>query len=96
MWKDGELIDANLNAVDRIEGNPILIFNENYVWYPLMEKDDTSKDSTLRALVEKYSTDVKVPKLSDFESEIVKELKIVTELENEKQIEIAKLFSVRA
>lgn len=96
LWKDGKLIDANLRVVEKIEGNPILIFNEKYVWYPLMERDDSSKDNALKMLVEKYSTDVKTPKLSDFEVKIVKELKIITELRNDKQKELAKLSSIRA
>ena len=96
LWKDGKLIDANLKVVEKLEGNPILIFNEKYVWYPLMERNDSSKDYTLKMLVEKYSTDVKMPKLSDFEAEIVKELKIVTELKDDKQKKLAKLSSIRA
>jgi hypothetical protein len=97
LYKNGKLIEMkNLREVNEVEGNPILIFNEKYVWYPLMDRDDASKDSTLKRIVERYSTNVKIPKLTDFEKETIEELKQVTDLNSDSQKLMATLSASRA
>lgn len=82
LYHQGELIySKDLQKVDEIDGNPILIFNEKRVWYPLMGRDDTSKNTTLNEIVDNYATGVVVPKLSDFEAQVVERFAEVTQLE---------------
>lgn len=84
-----------LNMTSQIEGDPILIFNEFNVWYPLMNRDDTSKDKTLKEIVDKYKTKTSYPRLSKFELEVIRKLEKITELENDKQEKLAVLSSGR-
>jgi len=82
LYDQGKLIGAkDLGKVDQIEGNPILVFNEKCVWYPLMGRDDTPKDATLKQIVDKYATNVVIPKLSDFETQMVNRLVEATSVE---------------
>jgi len=84
-------------ATSFVDGNPILIFNEDVVWYPLMERDDTNADRQLKALVTRYRTDCDTPKLSAFEQEIVSQLRVITALQgNYYQQDLALLAAVRA
>ncbi len=64
-----------------LEGNPILIFNEDSVWYPLMNRDDTGSDCSLQAVVEKWSTSVITPVLTGYETRLVNELSSLSELD---------------
>ncbi|HEC92517.1 MAG TPA: hypothetical protein ENI51_05970 [Candidatus Atribacteria bacterium] len=48
-----------LESAERIDRNPILIFNDQYVWYPLMERDDTDKNETLKELIIYYATELR-------------------------------------
>jgi len=79
----------NLAKTNTVAGNPILIFNEENVWYPLMNRDDTSKDLTLDNVVRKYCTDIQTPQLTEFEEHSIETLKQITELDNENQILMA-------
>lgn len=72
-----------------IAGNPVLIFNEDFVWYPLMDRDDTGKDSTLKDIVHTFSTDVQTPALDPLEEELIEDLKGVTALDDESQYTMA-------
>lgn len=90
LFDNGELIwMKNLTRTKEIRGNPILIFNEENVWYPLMERNDTTRDPILSHLVEEYSTDVRTPKLTEFEENAIEILKQVTELDGENQVLMA-------
>lgn len=96
LWIDGKIINANLSEVKEIDGNPILIFNEKHVWYPLMDRNDTKLDNTFRAIVKKLSTSTKLPEVTDFERRMIEKLKLVTELNDNKQKRLAVLASIRA
>jgi hypothetical protein len=90
VYDNGELIWAkNLEKTHEIMGNPILILNENYVWYPLMDIDDTAKDAVLDDIVKEYSSNVRIPQLTDSEKAEIEILKQVTELEGENQVLMA-------
>lgn len=82
---DGSLMDVDGGEVTNVEGNPVLVFNEEVSWYPLMGRDDSEKDTALRGAVERLSTDVKAPGLTQFEEEMASELRDVTRLEDERQ-----------
>lgn len=96
MYDRGNLIEAsNLESVGQVEGNPILIFNEASVWYPLMGRDDTSNDATLKQVIDKYATSVTTPELTDFEALMVEKLVEVTALEG-LQKDAAIVFAARS
>ncbi len=87
LYDNGELTwMENLTKTEVIKGNPILIFNEENVWYPLMERDDTTGDPVLNHIVEEYSTDSQTPQLTEFEENAIEILKQITELEDETQV----------
>ena len=65
LYHGGDVIWAeNLDTTAHIEGNPILVFNEQNVWYPWMGRDDTENDTTLRSVVDRYATDITEPELT--------------------------------
>jgi len=95
LYDNGELIwMKNLTKTGEINGNPVLILNEENVWYPLMGRDDTARDPILNHIVEEYSTDVRTPRLTEFEENAVEILKRVTELEGENQFLMAAIVAV--
>jgi hypothetical protein len=96
LYSDDDIIWADtLEPVEEIDGNPILIFNEEYVWYPLMERDDTDKDALLKTLVTACATDVTVPHLEEGELAFLDELKRVTELQSHLEEDMALLSALR-
>ena len=96
LYDRGNLIGArDLESVSQVEGNPILIFNEESAWYPLMGRDDASNDAILKQVVDKYATEVTTPELSDFEARMVARLVEVTSLEG-LQEDAAIVFAVRS
>ena len=95
LYGNGSLIWAeNQEKVNSIEGNPVLIFNERHVWYPLMERNDTDKSELLKKLVAQYSTAKKEPELSDFESSLLDKLRRVTEAKTAERLTYLKLVSI--
>ena len=97
LYRDGYLISsADREKVDNPQGNPILIFNEHNVWYPLMNRDDTGRSEVLNELVTKYSTSVKEPELSDFERGLVSRLKAVTEFTDARNLTFLKVACINA
>ncbi|HDN58527.1 MAG TPA: hypothetical protein ENF20_01045 [Candidatus Marinimicrobia bacterium] len=90
---DYRLIDFMGNSINVPPSNVILVFNENYVWYPLMGRDDTSKDTNLRAIVGKYTTPNNLPNLTSDEKELVNILKESTELYTEQDYYWAVYFA---
>lgn len=94
LYDNGELTwMKNLTKTGEIRGNPILILNEENVWYPLMERDDTTGDSVLNHIVEEYSTNVRTPHLTEFEENAIEILKQVTELDSENQVLMATIVA---
>ncbi|MCK4222457.1 MAG: hypothetical protein KAX25_06240, partial [Dehalococcoidia bacterium] len=82
LYNQGSLLAArDLKKVDQIEGNPILVFNEKNVWYPLMGRDDTAKDATFRQIIDKHATATAAPDLSHFEVEMADRLAQATSLD---------------
>ena len=95
LFIDDELVDAsNEEKTEALDENPVIIFNEEYVWYPLMDRYDESP--VLDEVVKRYANEKKSPDLTDFESKIIGKLKDVTRLENEAQWAMAELCSCRS
>jgi hypothetical protein len=95
LFDRGTLIQVkDMSPVDTTDGDPILIFNEDSVWYPLMERDDSEKDQNLKEVVAAY-TQVTTPYLEDFEKEMVEKLKQVTNLTSEFEKNMAIFSSLR-
>lgn len=82
LWSKKGLVSLRtLKPREKIDsGNPILIFNERYVWYPLMQRDDTKRSRSLNNLVEKYKTYIQKPLLSEAEDKILQKLLLTTGL----------------
>lgn len=95
VYNDNLIWMKTLEEPEEIEGNPILIFNEQYVWYPLMERDDSSKDNLLKELVSTYTKEVTTPLLTDFEKELLPKLKQVTALPSDYEEDTALIFTMR-
>ena len=84
IWSDNRLLKCDGNKANGISEKIILIFNENYTWYPLMERDDTNKDPILENLVNTYtSEEYWLPKLTEKEKDLIEILKNSTEIKNE-------------
>ena len=83
---NARLLKYNGEETEEIEERVILIFNQKYVWYPLMDRDDRTKNKTLRRLVEAYAEEGSLPKLTAKERQIVDLLRVTTGL-NSKQDE---------
>ncbi|MGQ9584407.1 MAG: hypothetical protein ACUVXG_03295 [Anaerolineae bacterium] len=97
LYNDGLLWSAREGEpVDRVRGNPILIFNEELAWYPLMDRDDTERSPLLAQVVDAYATDIRVPTLAPWEYEQVRRLRQATQLVTEKQFDLAALVATRA
>ena len=95
LLNQGKLNDDSARDVEEVEGNPVLIFNEEEVWYPLMERDDTGRNEYLKRTVEQFSSDVTLPELSDVEKKYVTQLKTLTELD-ERQMGMAVITGCRS
>lgn len=72
--------------VGKTVGMPILIFDEDSVWYPLMERDDTATSPTLSAVVWRFVTQQVSLKMTEFEKEAVGVLRNVTRLNEEQRL----------
>jgi hypothetical protein len=83
IYCDNENAYISGSLESSIKGNPILIFNESYVWYPLMRRDDSAKDSILEDLVKCYVTSITIPALTDFEAGLIPNLKENTVLSSD-------------
>lgn len=60
--------------------DPILIFNEQVSWYPLMHRDDSAQSDTLRALVIRLSSDDVFPEMTARETHFAERLQTVSQL----------------
>jgi hypothetical protein len=75
--------------VTKPSGNPVLIFNENAAWYPLLERDDRITVPSLATVVARYATAVQVPILTAEESALIVSLRQTTALNNSAQLAVA-------
>jgi len=91
--KNREIISMEtLKAVEKIDGRALLIFNEEYVWYPLMQRDDRAISPSLKRVVEAFSKEGAVPALTDFEKQVIDELRQITgEVRKENALRIAEI-----
>ncbi len=69
--------------VTELPEDVILIFNEDSVWYPLMDRDDTGEDPDLKYLVNQYAKGDPIPVLTEDEKKLVDMLRNCTELNSE-------------
>ena len=76
---------SDLKKTEEVAGNPVLIFNEKAVWYPVMGRDDTTFNQNLKSIVNQYRTSITKPQLSYFEDKTIKVLRIVTKLPMEQR-----------
>ncbi len=84
LFAKEKLLKYTGEECESIEGNVILIFNENHVWYPLMDRDDRTRSQRLSQLVETYAREGQIPKLTTKEKEIVAKLRENTQFDSKK------------
>ncbi len=77
LFDGNKFFDYNGKEVskDAIDSSVELIFNENSVWYPLMDRDDSKNDTNLKQLIEKLELSNNTPFLEDIESKFIDEIK---------------------
>ncbi|MCX5768772.1 MAG: hypothetical protein NTZ09_00655 [Candidatus Hydrogenedentes bacterium] len=80
---------------DSIQGNTVLVMDQESVWYPLMERDDRSADAGLQAVVAAYCTEGATPNLNSFEMSVISELAEGTRLESPRDRDLAVVFASR-
>src|SRR6056297_1680147 len=85
-----KLIRYDGKKKEKVNGKVVLIFNQDFVWYPLMARDDRNKSKKLNELVNTYATNNNLPQLTRKEKELVKILKENTKLTTKKD----KLFAL--
>ena len=86
---DGGTIEGKLGS------DVVLIFNEDFVWYPLMGRDDTTRDRSLRDLVAEHGTEGALPTVSAQEHRLVQTLRTSTVLDSAKERDLARLAAVK-
>lgn len=90
------IIDATGTSNASIKGAPILIFNQEYIWYPMMHRYDTQRDNKLAQLVGEYATSKKLPTRTKIEEEIIDVIQETTCLVNDAQRAMAEICSLRS
>jgi len=92
----GRMLSADGDAIQgKLGTDAILIFNEDFVWYPLMGRNDTARDRSLRDLVAEYGTEGALPTMSAQERQLAQTLRTSTELDSAKERDLARLAAVR-
>ncbi len=97
LYDRGSFINCYGEKINQLEiKNPILVFNEKFVWYPLMERDDRDQDPILKNLISKIYSSDPFPELTGQEKELINKLKEVSSLQTEKEKTAATLFSIHS
>ncbi len=81
--------------VDKLPPVPILVFNERFVWYPLMERDDRRLSPRLAEIVSRLNPQDEqfVPALTPVEQQIVTLLKLNTEIRDKEEYDWCTAFA---
>ena len=95
---DGSAIHCAVTGkpVDKVPGNVVLVFNDQSVWYPLMERDDTGSSKPLADLVASLGLSGNKPALESDEAELLPLVKKATTLTESKQEAMATIAAVRS
>jgi len=86
---------ASGERVEAPTARPYLIFNSQAVWYPLMERDDSAANQTLRQAVERLATSAGAPALNAWETELAGSLRSATQLASGEQRDMAAIAATR-
>jgi len=89
LCPDGGAVEGKLTS------DAILIFNEDFVWYPLMGRDDTARSRSLRELVAEYGAEDDQPTMTAQERRLAEVLGESTKLHSTKEWDLAKLAAVK-
>jgi len=79
----------------KLTSDAILIFNEDFVWYPLMGRDDTARSRSLRELVAEYGAEDDQPTMSAQERRLANVLRERTKLQSQKEWDLANLAAAK-
>lgn len=93
LWLEEQfysMYDGSPVSIDSIRAkNVILIFNDRFVWYPLMERDDREQDTTLDSLIIECTTADVLPILTPEEQSLIEHLRELSRLNSEEEILLA-------
>ncbi|MDD3782665.1 MAG: hypothetical protein PHG88_08215 [Limnochordia bacterium] len=78
-----ELFTYSGEPCRELEGDAVLIFNQEYVWYPLMGRDDRLESPALAEAVASCAQEGFIPELTALEAELVEILKESTKLHSQ-------------
>lgn len=93
----GNLISVRSGSfVSSMSGNPVLIFNEASVWYPMMARDDRAQNGPLREVVNRFVKRETEPAADEWDLALIDVLKDVSALDDDAKFRMAALASVRA
>ncbi|NLB72408.1 MAG: hypothetical protein GX795_00025 [Firmicutes bacterium] len=91
-----KLYDALTDSVvEEIGSDVLLVMNSKCVWYPLMERDDTGRDSRLKKVVDTYCSLSSVPRLDAVEAAILSDLAEGTKLATGDDFAAATIVAMR-
>jgi len=82
--------------VEAVKGRVVLVFNDRFAWYPLMERNDTDRSEALTKVVTQLGLSETKPALSAEETELLPLVKRATALEGAKQQAMATIAAVRS
>jgi hypothetical protein len=83
------------SVVEEVGSDVLLVMNSKCVWYPLMNRDDTGKDSRLKKVVDAYCSSSSMPRLSAVEAEILLDLAEGTRLATDYDFACATIAAMR-
>jgi len=97
------VVDTAVTLYDPVTGGTlvepysdvVLVMNNNYVWYPLMGRDDTGDDTGLALVVDEYCSPGAVPSLTAQEDSIIGDLAAGTALASDEERAWAKMVALR-
>lgn len=84
------------SVVEDVGSDVLLAMNNESVWYPLMERDDTGKDLSLKKVVDTYCSLSSVPRLNEVEAAILSDLAAGTQLVSGSDFAAATMVAMRA
>ncbi|HUW62247.1 MAG TPA: PASTA domain-containing protein [Candidatus Bathyarchaeia archaeon] len=78
-----------------IEGEVVLVMNDKYAWYPLMDRNDTASDENLDKVVLSFCTAGSIPDLTRAEDALLDDIAAATDLNSDMDRAWATLFAAR-
>jgi len=88
-------LTGNSISAGEMAGKAVLAMNDEWVWYPLMGRDESDRDTGLEAVVSAFCKGNGLPALTRAESEMLDELAAATEFGSDMDMLWATVFASR-